>query len=325
MQKSRLEIKVGLFVAVGLVLLAALLLQFSKSTSVFRGTYTLKLHTANVGGLKERAAVLLAGVPVGTVWSMQLAPDGKSVTVLLKIYKDYVIYGDARFVIEQSGFLGDPYVAVDPTANLLPPWKDGADVDCEEPFNLQEVARSASGFIKRIDATAQKLDASVTDLRNTVLNATQLTNFSVTMVNLREFSQRALDTVGDINAIITTNGTQVGDAVSNLVYFSQETTKLAQSAQAVLNTNGDQITAATKNIESSTEVLKSLLTDVQSGKGLAGTVLENEQLATNVQAIASNLSLTTSNLNRLGLWGFLWHKEKPPTNSPPPDSGNSSH
>jgi hypothetical protein len=57
--------------------------------------------------------------------------------------------------------------------------------------------------------------------------------------------------------------------------------------------------------------------DLQSGRGLAGTMLQNEQLATNVQAIANNLSVATSNLNRLGLWGFLWHKEASRTNAPP--------
>jgi hypothetical protein len=38
-------------------------------------------------------------------------------------------------------------------------------------------------------------------------------------------------------------------------------------------------------------------------------LLSNEQVATNVSQIAQNLSITTSNLNRLGLWGILWqHK-----------------
>ena len=60
MEKSRLEIKVGLFVFVGLALLAVLLIQFSKGTSIFRGTYELRLHASNVGGLKQRASVLLA-------------------------------------------------------------------------------------------------------------------------------------------------------------------------------------------------------------------------------------------------------------------------
>jgi phospholipid/cholesterol/gamma-HCH transport system substrate-binding protein len=116
MDKSRLEMKVGLFVLVGLVLTAAVLIQFSKGTSLFRGTYELRLHATNVGGIKERAGVLLAGVEVGSVSKIKLADDDKSVTILLKIYKDYPIYHDARFVIEQEGFLGDKYVSVIPTA-----------------------------------------------------------------------------------------------------------------------------------------------------------------------------------------------------------------
>ena len=95
-------------------------------------------------------------------------------------------------------------------------------MECQEPFNLQEVARSAAGFIQRIDETAKKLDASVTDLRRVVLNEQTLTNFAVAVNNMRTFSEQALGTVSDINALVATNGAQVGLAVSNVVFFSQE-------------------------------------------------------------------------------------------------------
>ncbi len=319
MDKSRLEIKVGLFVFVGLVLLAALLIMFSKGASLFHGTYELRLHASNVGGLKQRAQVLLAGVQVGTVSNIRLADDGRSVTILLKIYNRDKIYHDARFVIEQSGFLGDQYVSVIPTSNAPPVLADGANVTCQEPFNLQEVARSTSGFIKRIEDTAKKLDDSVTDLRRVVLNEQALTNFSITMNNMRTFSERALGMVGDINTVVATNRDQIGLAVSNMVFFSQELISLSGSAQVLLATNGTDITAAVKNIESSTEVLKSLMHDIQSGKGFAGTMLQNEQFSTNVEAIANNLAVASSNLNRLGLWRFLWHKEPAPA---PPATNN---
>ena len=146
----------------------------------------------NVGGLKERASVLLAGVQVGAVKKIQLAPDGKSVTILLQIYKDFPIYGDARFVIEQAGFLGDQYVSVIPTENKGAPHVDGDEVDCQEPFDLQEVARGAAGFIKRMDETAKKLDASVTDLRTQVLNAQTLSSFGVVLTNMKTFTEDAL-------------------------------------------------------------------------------------------------------------------------------------
>ncbi|MGB7769981.1 MAG: MlaD family protein [Verrucomicrobiia bacterium] len=317
MEKSHQEIKVGLFVFIGLVLLAVLLIQFSKSTSIFRGTYELSLHASNVGGLKKRASVLLAGVQVGSVSDIKLAPDGKSVTILLRIYNDYKVYHDARFVIQQSGFLGDQYVAIVPTANQPPVWTNGADVDCEAPFNLQEVARSASGFIQRIDETAKKLDDAVSDVRRLVLNEQTLTNFSAAVSNLRMFSEQATDTVANINALVATNGSQIDLAVSNVVFFSQDLIRLSDDAHGIVSTNGAEISAAATNIEASTEDLKKLMDDLQSGRGLAGTLLKNEQLSTNVQTVAANLAIATGNLNRLGLWHFLWHREPPPTNAPP--------
>jgi phospholipid/cholesterol/gamma-HCH transport system substrate-binding protein len=315
MDKSRLEIKVGVFVLVGLVLLAVVLIQFSKGTSLFRGTYELRLKAINVGGIKERAGVLLAGVEVGSVSQIKLADDGKSVTILLKIYKDFPIYHDARFVIEQAGFLGDQFVSVIPTTNSLPLLANGDEVPCQEPFNLQEVARSTAGFIQRIDATAKKLDDSVGTLQRVVLNEQTLTNFAIAINNSRTFSEQALGTIHDINTLVATNAGQVNLAVSNAVFFSQELTDLSGSARSLLATNGATIGVAMNNVEASTEVLKKLMDDLQAGRGLAGMLLQNQQVATDAQVIAANLAVTTSNLNRVGLWGILWAHKAQATNS----------
>ncbi|HUB86398.1 MAG TPA: MlaD family protein [Verrucomicrobiae bacterium] len=316
MDKSKLELKVGVFVLVALVLLAIGIIELSKGTSFFRSTYELRLHAVDVGGLQNHSGVLLAGVKVGDVSDIQLAPDGKSVTIILKIYKDYKIYHDAQFVIEQSGFLGDKYVAIIPTTNQPPVLTNGAEVECEPPFNLQEVARSTAGFIERIDDTAKKLDASVSELQRVVLNGRTMTNFSVSIENLRVFTEQAIDTLNAINDVIATNGPQAGLAVSNVVVFSQQLTDFAQSANVLLATNGVDISDAVKNIETSTETLTNLLGQLRSGNGPAGELLYNETLSNNLQTIANNLVVTTSNLNRLGLWGFLWHKQLPQTNSP---------
>ncbi len=314
MDKSRLEVKVGLFVLIGLVLVAVALIQFSKGTSLFRGTYQLRLHADNVGGLKQRAGVLLAGVDVGSVSQIKLSNDGKSVTIMLSIYKEFPIYHDARFVIEQAGFLGDQYVSVIPTTNSLPVLTNNEEVYCQAPFNLQEVARSTAGFVNRIDETAKKLDDAVTDLRRVVLNGQTLTNFADAINNTRTFSEQALGAVNDINTIVATNSEQISFAVSNAVQFSEDLNRLAVSANTLLATNGAEISVAVQNVKASTEELKQLMDGLQSGRGLAGTLLQNPQLATNVQAIAENLAITTSNLNRIGLWGILWSHKPPDTN-----------
>jgi len=320
MENKRLETKVGLFVLIGLALLGLLMLQFSKGTSLYRGTYELHLHAGNVGGIKPRAAVLLAGVQIGTVTDIRLAPDGKSVTIDLKIYKEYPIYHDARFVIEQSGFLGDQFISIVPNQNLDPTWTDGANVECESPFNLQQVARDAAGFIQRIDETAKKLDASVTDLRAQVLNAETLANFGSAITNMRTFTVQALDTVNNINSLVSTNSGQFNTAVSNAVQFSGELLVLAGTAKEVIATNSVNIETATRDVAGTTAIFKQLAEDLQAGRGLAGAVLQSPELANNLQAIGANLAITSSNLNRRGIWGILWSQEPNPriTNAPTP-------
>jgi phospholipid/cholesterol/gamma-HCH transport system substrate-binding protein len=319
MANKRLDVKVGLFVFIGLFLMAVLLILFSKGTSVFHGTYNLRLHATNVGGLKLRASVLLAGVIVGDVSDIQLQPDGKSVTILLKIYNGVTIYGDAHFVIEQAGFLGDNFVAILPTDNKATPLVNNADVECDPPFDLQQVARSVTGFIQRVDETVRKIEDSVTQLQKTVLNQQTMTNLSVTIANLRAASDEAVVAVGDINSLVATNRDQVNFAISNVVYFSQDLTQLAENANSILATNGVGLSESMSNIEATTETLRQISDDMKAGKGLAGTILENQELATNVQATVNNLAIATSNLNQLGLWGFLWHHQGEPasTNAPP--------
>jgi phospholipid/cholesterol/gamma-HCH transport system substrate-binding protein len=322
MAKMRMEFKVGLFVFISLTLLAILMIQFSRGTTFFRDTYELRLRAVTAGGIKTRAAVMLSGVQVGYVSAIRLSADGRSVTIFARIYGDYVIRADARFVIEQSGFLGDQYIAIIPTQRSdAPELKHEDVVTVQEPFNMQEVARSAAGFIQRVDEAAKKLNDAIADVRRLVLNEETLTNLSVTVGNMRVVSERALHTVESINSLVETNSPAIGDSLSNLVFFSEQVVGFADNFGGMLTTNSAELTAAMKNVESSTVVLKTLIDDVEAGKGLAGQILRNDMLASNITAIASNLAITSSNLNRRGLWGIMWsrrERDEPQAQAPPP-------
>lgn len=310
MSRSRLETKVGLFVFIGLVVLAVLVVLFSKGFSFEWQNYRVYLRTSNVGGLKTGAVVLMSGVQIGSVSEIKLSTDGRTVTVTLKLNKKVTVYRDANFFIEQSGFLGDPYVSVVPTKNAGPQLKEGDEVTCDAPFNLLEVARSTSGFITRIDDTAKKLDAAIADLRRLVFNEETLSNVAATVGTMRVASEHAVATVDNINALVQTNAAPVTTSLSNLVVFSENLNQLATTLRQVTATNAPEIGTAITNLESASETLRSLLDELQAGKGLAGTVLKDPQVATNFSALINNLATTSSNLNRLGLWGILW-KHKP--------------
>jgi phospholipid/cholesterol/gamma-HCH transport system substrate-binding protein len=318
MTQSRLEWKVGLFVFIGLALLAALLVEFSKGLTLFRPTYTIYLRADNVGGLKQRAGVMMSGVQVGTVSDIELAPDGKSVVITLRLYKQYAVHKDADFIIDQSGFLGDQFVAIEPKDNSGPVFHDQDRANALPPFNLQQFTRSATGFIQRIDETVKKLDDAFANITRLLLTPETLTNLSVTVVNLRGFSERALVVANNLNGVLITNSPAVAQSASNLVVFSKQLNEFADGLNGVLATNREALHVSVDNLRDSTETLKNLLNEVEAGKGLAGDLLKNEQIATNVSEIAQNLSITTSNLNRLGLWKMMWQHKPANSNEPPP-------
>jgi len=318
MTKLSLAWKVGLFVFISLVMIAWLAIEFSKGLLFFEHTNTIYLHAPDVVGLKNRADVLMSGVKVGSVAEISLDPDGKRATLALKIHTRYKIRQDARFVIQPSGLLGDEYVAIIPTENQGPVLADGANAKAEAPFNLDEFARSAGGLIERLDKTVEGLGAMIGDVRKHLLNEQTLTNFSAVANNLRAASERALTTMDHLNALVASNGPAISQSGSNLVAFSDSMDKFADALNGVVASNRTAIAAAVKNLDDSTEILKGLLGDVQAGKGLAGTLLKNEELAAHVSLVASNLSVTTSNLNRLGLWGVMWRHKPPKASAVPP-------
>src|SRR5437016_4726562 len=125
MNETRFARKVGLFVALSVMLIAALLLIFSKGLNLFTPTYDLRLRSGTVGGLKNRATVLLNGVAIGNVVGTEVAADGRGVIILTRINSKYAIHADARFAIEQIGFLGDQYVAIYSQENKGPVLKAG--------------------------------------------------------------------------------------------------------------------------------------------------------------------------------------------------------
>jgi phospholipid/cholesterol/gamma-HCH transport system substrate-binding protein len=312
MSQSRVEIKVGLFLLLGLVLLGSLTLLFSRSAALFKDFYEVRLQSSNVGGIKNGAKVLMRGVPVGYVTAAKLNPDGQNVTITLKIEAKYQLYSDAQFAIEQAGFLGDQFVAIYPTADQGYVLTNQAAVVAKEPFNMQEAVAVATEMLLKISETTTNLNAAVSDVRRLVLSETTLRSLNDSLTRFGRITEEAQLTVGNLNALLATNALPVTLAVSNIGIFAEQLPPLSAQAQALLATNATEIHSAIKNFEASSATLNQLMTDLQNGRGAAGRLLRDEQLATNLTAIAKNLSVTTSNLNQRGLWGILWKQKTPP-------------
>ncbi len=112
--RSSYAVGTGLFIVLGFAALAYLATQTSSVANVRQGdSYIVEAQFTNIGQLKERAPVKIAGVRVGQVQSITLTPGHEVADVKLSIDKSYdKIPQDSVATIFTSGLLGDQYVGI---------------------------------------------------------------------------------------------------------------------------------------------------------------------------------------------------------------------
>lgn len=114
MERTTLDLWVGIFVAAGVAALIGLAMKVGNLTSGQVGeTYNVTAAFENIGGLKVRAPVKSAGVVVGRVDSINFDNETFEANVTLKLDKRYHFPKDTFANIYTSGLLGEQYIGLD--------------------------------------------------------------------------------------------------------------------------------------------------------------------------------------------------------------------
>jgi len=110
------EVWVGVFVAAGIAALAVLAFRVGNLTSADVGNaYQIKARFENVGSLKVKSPVTVAGVRIGRVAEIRFDPDSYQALVTMNIDGRYSkLPIDTSASILTSGLLGEQYVGLEP-------------------------------------------------------------------------------------------------------------------------------------------------------------------------------------------------------------------
>jgi len=301
MENSRNATKVGFFVLLALILIALLLVNFSKGRGLFTPSYLVYVGSENVGGLKAGASVLMSGVPVGSVDSIDLTKDGRSVVITTRILKQFAIHRDARFEIEQSGFLGDQFVSIVAGKNEEPMLQDGDRVVAQQPFNIQEAARSAMGLMSKLDAALIRINGAVDRVDRTLLNEAVLTNLSASAVNIRSVSARADALVSDAQSLVHSQSPVIASVISNFNTLSFTLVGVSSNLSVTLDAARPEVVSVLHNASDAVQEIKTIAGDLQSGRGVAGALLKDEAMRLQFGSAVTNLNIVSSNLARFGI------------------------
>jgi phospholipid/cholesterol/gamma-HCH transport system substrate-binding protein len=134
MNRSTIDLWVGVFVALGLGALLFLALKVGNLASFSTAeTYRVDASFSNIGGLKVRAPVKGAGVVVGRVAEIGFDNESYEAVAVLTIDSRYRFPRDTAAKILTSGLLGEQYIGLEA----------GADARMLKPGERLRITQSA--------------------------------------------------------------------------------------------------------------------------------------------------------------------------------------
>lgn len=152
-QSKGLELVVGLFIAAGLGALFVLAMQVSNLSRLNQDEgYRVTARFNNIGGLKVRSAVSVAGVRVGRVADIDYDSDRYEALVTMQIDSKYDKFpDDTSASIFTAGLLGEQYIALEPGGS--PDYlANGSNIDITQSALIMEQLVSKFLFDKASEA-----------------------------------------------------------------------------------------------------------------------------------------------------------------------------
>ncbi len=137
MERSRINIAVGLFVLIGILGLAYLSIQLGRVSLLGATGYVVTADFPSVGGLKAGSTVEIAGVEIGRVEAIGLADYQARVT--LRIHAGVKLQEDSIASIKTKGLIGEKYLRISPGGSdrlILP---RGRIREVEAPVDFEEL------------------------------------------------------------------------------------------------------------------------------------------------------------------------------------------
>jgi phospholipid/cholesterol/gamma-HCH transport system substrate-binding protein len=115
MERTVVDLWVGIFVAAGIAALMVLALKVGNASTTFNvgEIYQVSGEFDNIGGLKVRAPVKSSGVVVGRVDQIAFDNDRFRARVVMNIDRRYQFPKDTSASILTSGLLGEQYVGLE--------------------------------------------------------------------------------------------------------------------------------------------------------------------------------------------------------------------
>lgn len=187
--KTKLEMKVGLFVFMGVVILSTFVLLIGKFETWSAG-YRVHFIFSFVNGVKLGAPVRYAGVDVGEVKDLKFFFDAKEakakVDITCWLKNQIKIPADSLVWVNTLGLLGEKYIEIMPGKDYANIVLANQELRGEDPIPMQEITKMAKDIATRIDEMVAKIMRKEGTLGKLVFQDTIYNELEAFAVDIRQ-------------------------------------------------------------------------------------------------------------------------------------------
>lgn len=297
------NVKLGVFVLSGLLLLILFFYMLSKNESIFTSRFEIKAHFQNVSGLVSGNNVRVSGIVVGIVEKVELVSD-TLVVVTLALNDDMrrVVRKNALAALGTDGLIGNRVVNILPADEAAPLIEPGDILQGQKEISTEEMLRTLNQtnqnvllISKGLMETIERINKS-TQLTTLLGDESLSQNLKAALLNLRNATGQASATMQDLRAVVA--GVRQGEgsvgALLRDTSFARELNLAVHKLQAVEN-QADRLAqnmdALVKEVDGA---VKGLQTDLDQGSGPANLLLKDSLAAVRLQNTLGNLEQGTA-------------------------------
>jgi phospholipid/cholesterol/gamma-HCH transport system substrate-binding protein len=264
-----LELKVGVFVAIGLAMIAGFVVKFGRLGEGFKTYYDLTVRFKDASGLLKGSDVLLSGARIGRVGGgPRLLREEEGVAVPLRIY-DYVkIPKGSKFAVGSSGLLGDRFVTVmTPPGSVTEYLPKNAVVDGAPSSGIDDLTHAGGQLIEELRGTVQTINGTFTRLNTEALPPETMQNLRTSIDHLNETTDSLAQSSKKLDGVI----------------------EKADAAMASAKKDADDLQAPIAEARKTFSAATQLIREASNGNGLLASLIKDSDLARDMRALIANL------------------------------------
>lgn len=271
------EVGVGAFVLMGFAVFIALLFWLTDRRVGAQGVPVTVVFT-NVAGLKKGDPVMVSGVKVGRVESVELARTGR-VNVILSVTPDVRPRIDASAAIAALDLLGAKFIDYSPGVRQEPLPADRPLAGTQKP----ELTDMATGVVQRANELLSNANTLVSeqlgvDLHNTLVATQRAMNFLAEAPD-GPFIKQTTRTLGAAERVMA--------RVDSI---------LGSGAGARIDTLSANLAALTGHLESATVSIDTLLRRMNRGEGTLGKLASDTMMYHDLHGLSVALTALLTDL-----------------------------